>query len=98
MLGAKEFETMDQMKQYIVDQANHDGMDMLSIDDIVINPTTMRDHRCGWWDAMYVCTKRYGDRDYMKKYNSPQCIGMCATLYTSYDKKHWENEYTKVYG
>lgn len=32
-----------------------------------------------WFDARYVCTKRYGD----KHYSTPQCVGMCATQYVT---------------
>ena len=91
MREAKEFKDFEEMKKHIVEQANADGKDMLSMDDVVINPATMRDSRCGWWDAMYVCVKRYGKEDYedyIEKYNAPQGIVIYATLYASYCKDY----------
>lgn len=103
MQEAKEFDTIDQMKQYIVDQANHDGRNILSIDDIIINPEdsgwsggSNGDSRCGWENILYVCTKRYGSVDYIEKYGSPQCIGSCSTKYTSYNRDYWLSQ--KIYG
>lgn len=49
---------------------------------IVINDeSTVNDGRIGWEDSKYVCVKRMGDEDYIQKYGTPQCIGMCATKY-----------------
>ena len=82
---AKEFNNVDEMKEYIVKQWN-DGWTgrgkLFTIDDIVIDEkSVVCDERCGWRDTMYVCVKRMGNEDYMKKYGAPQCIGMCATDY-----------------
>lgn len=52
-----------------------------SLDDIVIDDKSVDDPRCGWHDTRYVCVKRFCEEDYMEKYGSPQCIGMCATDY-----------------
>jgi len=46
---------------------------------LMVNPTY--DNRSGWKDTRYVCTKRFGDKDNIKLYGVPQCIGMCATDY-----------------
>lgn len=85
MREVKEFESIDQMKEFIV----KDWADAFSADDIVIdekNPTP--DERIGWEDTMYVCVKRMQDIDYIEKYGTAQCIGMCATRY----KRPWRNE------
>lgn len=70
---AKEFNSEEEMKQYIVD----DWQGYFSFDDIVIDDKSINDDRIGWVDTRYVCTKRFGD----KVNDIPQCIGMCATDY-----------------
>lgn len=85
MAEAKEFNTVEEMKEHIV-KLWHEGWggpkDLFTADDIVIDESSVvNDNRIGWEDAMYVCVKKMGDEDYMKKYGTPQCIGMCATKY-----------------
>ena len=85
---AREFESFDDMKKYIY-QINKDFYQKIGaanapfeISDIVIDHTSkIEDERTNWHDTMYVCVKRYGSEDYIKKYGTPQCIGMCATDY-----------------
>lgn len=83
MAEAKVFDTVEQMKDYIV-KLWHEGWsgseELFTVDDIVINEeSAVNDVRIGWENSMYVCVKRMGKTDYMKKYGTPQCIGMCAT-------------------
>jgi len=73
MKKAKEFETMDQMKNSIVN--DWDGN--ISKEDIVIDDKTINDSRNGWKDTRNICTKRIGN----VIYDCPQCIGMCASDY-----------------
>ena len=85
MAEAKEFNTVEEMKEHIVKRW-HEGWggpeELFTADDIVINEeSAVNDDRIGWEDSMYVCVKRMGDEDYMKKHGIPQCIGMCATKY-----------------
>mgnify|MGYP004628411307 FL=1 len=85
MAEAKEFNTVEEMKEQIV-KVWHEGWDgseeLFTVDDIVIDEkSAVKDDRIGWEDSMYVCVKRMGKTDYMKKYRIPQCIGMCATKY-----------------
>lgn len=75
MAFAREFETIDSMKEFIV-QEHTDG-DMgpaFSVEDIVIREEEKYDPRNGWY-TQYVCTKRY----YREHFSIPQCIGMCDT-------------------
>lgn len=88
MQEAKEFNTEEEMKQYIYEEywgyfkSLGYSYAPFGIEDIVINKdTTGNDDRIGWRDSTYVCVKRYGDENYMDKYGYPQCIGMCATDY-----------------
>lgn len=84
MEKAKEFNTVEEMKEYIVElwQGDSGSSKLFTIDDIVIDEkSAVNDNRIGWEDSMYVCVKRMGDEDYIKKYGTPQCIGMCATKY-----------------
>lgn len=79
MAEAKEFNNEQEMKNYIVEDWNG----YISIEDIIIidNDEIIEDNRIGWKDTRYVCTKRVGNDDYIKKFGHPQCIGMCATDY-----------------
>ena len=79
---AREFGSFDEMKQYIVnDEKQCFGKPGFEISDIVICEVKRCDDRIGWKDERYVCIKRYFGEDYMEKYGTPQCIGMCATDY-----------------
>lgn len=85
MAEAKEFENVEEMKKHIV-KIWHEGWggpgELFTADDIVIDEkSAVKDDRIGWEDSMYVCVKRMGNIDYMKKHGVPQCIGMCATKY-----------------
>ena len=82
MKEAKEFETLDEMKDYIVD--DWDGF--IKKDDIVLSEETHDDNRIGWKNVKHVCTKGILEydgtyKDYIKLYNTPQCIGMCSEEY-----------------
>lgn len=84
---AKEFESIEEMKQYIYEHFKFVYADLgykmepFSIEDIVIAEETADDKRCGWHDTRHVCIKRLLNEDFMEKYGSPQCIGHCATDY-----------------
>lgn len=88
MAEAKEFETEEEMKRYIYEHHKAYCLDLgypnapFEIEDIEIDyERPIEDERIGWNDEMYVCVKRYGNEDYIKKYGTSQCIGMCATDY-----------------
>lgn len=74
---AKEFNSEEEMKEYIFNEWKPYGMPF-NVEDIVIDHDVQKDDpRCGWHDTMYVCVKRMGN----KVFDTPQCIGMCATNY-----------------
>lgn len=75
---AKEFNTEQEMKEYVVEQWDN----LFSVEDVVLGNEIINDDRIGWEDVRHVCIKRLGKEDYMKKYKHPQCIGWCATIYT----------------
>lgn len=77
MLEAKEFNNEQEMKEYIVKQWDS----YFSIGDIVIIDEPRNDKRIGWEDSKYVCSKRFGKQDNIALYGTPQCVGMCATIY-----------------
>lgn len=94
MAEAKEFQTEEEMKQYIYEYHKAYFHDLgcpdapFEIEDIVIDKENLHeDNRIGWHDTMYVCVKRYGNEDYIKQYGTPQCIGMCATDYERIDNE-----------
>lgn len=76
METAKTFDTIEEMKQWFVDE--HDNA--FSVDDVVVADEVMYDNRVRW-NTRYVCTKRYGNENFIEKYGSPQCIGMCDLNY-----------------
>lgn len=71
--GAKEFDTIDQMYDYILNDWNT-GYDFFDREDLSISEDFGRDERINWKELRYVCTKRFG-RDI---YDVPQCIGYCS--------------------
>lgn len=78
MKESKEFKDEAEMKEHIVSKVNNLFFaDMMSVEDIVINTKTFNDARIGWRDTRLVCTKRSGTT----LYDTPKCIGMCATDY-----------------
>lgn len=88
MAKARGFETEEEMKRHIYKEHRAYSLGLgysdapFEIEDIVIDKENPHeDKRIGWHDAMYVCVKRYGNEDYMKKYGRPQCIGTCAMDY-----------------
>lgn len=82
MEEAREFENFEEMKQYIYDDAEvFNGEKAFEIEDIVVADDLHEDWRVGWNDSRHVGIKRYFNEDYMEKYGTPQCIGMCATDY-----------------
>ncbi len=88
MATAVEFNNFDELKAYIAEYYKKFYKELgyktepISLEDVVIEKDEKcDDERTGWHDTMYVCVKRLGDEDYMKEYNCPQCIGMCATDY-----------------
>lgn len=62
---AKEFESIEEMKQYIYEHFKFVYTDVgyktepFTIDDIVIGEETADDKRCGWHDTRHVCIKRF---------------------------------------
>lgn len=91
MLEAKEFETIDDLKEYLLKYHNA-NRDIISMEDISITDIGRRDPRSGWWDVKQVRTNRFGEKDYIARYGVAQCIGEIATTYTSYDRKFWESQ------
>lgn len=94
MAEAKEFETEEEMKQYIYGYHKAYFLDLgypdapFEIEDIEIDhERPIEDDRIGWHDTMYVCVKRYGNENYIKQYGTSQCIGMCATDYERIDNE-----------
>lgn len=88
LVEVKEFQKEEEMKQYIYEEHKnyYQGLGYsnapFEIEDIEIDAQNPHnDERIGWHDTMYVCVKRYGNEDYIKKYSTSQCIGMCATDY-----------------
>lgn len=75
MAEAKVFDSVEEMKQYIVDFYffKHPRFE---VEDIIIDDEAISEEaENGWRDTRYVCVKRW----YGKTLDYPQCIGMCAT-------------------
>ena len=87
MAEAREFESVEAMKEYIVQQHTDEELGKaFDIDDIVIGTIQGYDYRIGWKDERMVCTKRYYFENYMDKYGATQCIGVCSTDYGSLEQ------------
>lgn len=87
MAEAREFESVEAMKEYIVQQHMDEELGQaLSVDDVVLGAEKFHDERIGWWKGYLVCTKRYYSEDYMKLYGTAQYIGYCSTNYGSLEQ------------
>ena len=69
MKEAKEFITMDQMFDYIVET---DPLHVLQKEDLYISKDHCKDTRIDWSETRYVMAKRYGKNDY------PLPVGFCS--------------------
>lgn len=76
METATTFDNIESMKQWFVDA--HENA--FTVDDVVIDDEVVFDNRTNW-NTQYVCTKKYGNKDFIKAYGSPQCVGMCDLNY-----------------
>lgn len=73
MKEIKEFNTVDEMKDYIVEDYNKRwNYDTLKFEDILIDSQIYYDDRIDW-KSQYVCVKRIGNEIYER----PICIGTC---------------------
>lgn len=77
MAEAREFENEDEMKAFI--EASVQGF--YKKENIVIGKSIGIDERINWGENFYVCVTKAGEEDYIEKYDTPQCIGMCAYSY-----------------
>ena len=73
MAEAREFNTIDEMKQYVWYRWNSftDGRELFSAEDIIIGEILGDDNRIGWKNVRHVCVKRMG----AQIYPTPRCIG-----------------------
>jgi hypothetical protein len=77
MQEAKEFESVEEMFQYIVNKSkeDYDGVPAFDMSDLELHELHMDDNRIGWKNVGYVCTKRYMHEDYMEEYGHSCAIG-----------------------
>jgi hypothetical protein len=75
MAEQKEFETIDEMYNYVVDSWNCLGFGILFLkENLSITDDLGKDERINWKETRYVCTDCMGE----DSYETPQCIGMCS--------------------
>lgn len=72
MNEAREFETLDEMYEYIV--RNRNELLRYTKEDLSVSENYGKDDRIDWKETRYVCTKRLGN----EVYDVPQCIGYCS--------------------
>lgn len=89
MAEAKEFESIEEMKKYIVEQSNNS----FSIQDIVISTIEINDTRTGWEDSKFVSVKLSGKQDPTKDFMAPQAIGICATRYRKLENSERKDKF-----
>lgn len=71
---AKEFDSLDQMYDYIVKEWNAIENNLFDKFDLSVSKDSYKDDRIDWKETRYVCTRRMGK----DLYDTPQCIGMCS--------------------
>lgn len=87
MKTCKEFNTFEELQQYIVDYMK--PYLNLVPSDIVAGNNTGNDKRIGWEDSNYLCIVGYSqvsdkegfERYYGGRYESGACVGIFATKY-----------------
>lgn len=83
MAEAREFESVEDMKEYIVQQHTDEELGpAFSADDIVFGVLQGTDSRIGWHNQQYVYTRRY----YGEHYPDGLVIGMCSYDYRSLEQ------------
>ena len=70
---SKEFNTLDEMYDYIISEWNNIG-ELISKEDIYISENFSKDNRTDWIENRYVCLNRLGTL----RFETPSCIGMCS--------------------
>lgn len=73
MKETKEFNSIKEMKEYMVKDWNEICENVFGYDDIVINDEEVADNRIGWNKCHMICVKRICN----DIYDVPQCIGFC---------------------
>lgn len=73
MKEAKEFNTVDEMYDYIVSNWNMDEK-LITKENLSIGEKLGKDTRIGWKETRYVFINRIGN----EIFSDPQCIGMCS--------------------
>ena len=68
---SKEFESIAEMMSYLVEEQA--GAFSVSDIEIKYHCFDIRNNT----ETFYVCIKRYGNEDYIKKHGTAQCIGYC---------------------
>lgn len=71
---AKEFASLDQMYDYIVQDWNAIENNLFDKSDLSVSKESYKDDRIDWKETRYVRTRRMGN----DIYDTPQCIGMCS--------------------
>ena len=74
MKEVKEFNTIDEMYDYILSVWNSGRLPTFQKEDLSVSEDSFIDERIDWKECRYVCTKRFGEN----VYNVPQCIGYCS--------------------
>lgn len=81
MAEAKTFNSFDEIKEYVANKWNSVwGYQILNQDNIVLDEESQDDDCIGWKDVHYLCVKKIGNEDYIKKYGCPQCIGFVGWI------------------
>lgn len=73
MKDEMEFDTIDQMYDYLLEYWNYWDK-IFEREDLSVTKDFGRDERINWKELRYVCTKRFGK----VIYDVPQCIGYCS--------------------
>lgn len=84
MAEAREFDSVEDMVNYIVEQHTDESIGpAFDADDVVFGALeAINDQRIGWRNQQYVYTMRYYDN----RYSSGMVIGMCSTDYGSLEQ------------
>lgn len=75
MLEEREFESLDEMYEYIANVWNSCCLvELFTKDDLIVSDDFGKDDRIDWKETRYVCTRRMGHT----VCDAPRCVGMCS--------------------
>lgn len=90
MKEAKCFNSLDELKHYVVEYYSRFCQKVFDAEDLVLDDSSQGDDgRTGWKNDRYICTKRWGEENYIQKYGCAKCVGFVGEVDDNYVPEKW---------